>query len=351
MKSLKIKIIAGLLIVLGIVVVNLFNNRSRLSAGVRTEVQTSIPVMTASVNREKLTQDLSLVGTIEAYNDVAVVSETGGRVTKVMADVGDRLQPGSVIVQVDDELKRAAFATAEVNFEKAKKDLRRFQELYDEKAISDSELEGARLAYKAAEAQYIVAQRQFNDTRISSPIAGVVTSRKADIGAMVQPGMVVANVVDLSRLKVNVMVAEKDVFKLGVGDNVDITTEVYPGVTFNGKIQSISDRSDGSHTYPVEIDMANSREHPLKAGMFARVSFVSILPEENLSIPREALVGSLKQPQVFVVDGDRAHLRDIVVGAEAGTKLAVLEGLVEGEKVVFEGQNNLIDGARVSVSN
>ncbi len=351
MKSLKFKIIAGVLIVLGVVVVNLFSNRAKLRAGVRSDINTSIPVMTATVCREKLSQDLSLIGTIEAYNEVAIVSETGGRVTQVMAEVGDRLRSGGVIVQVDDELKKAALATSEVNFQTAKKDLERFQGLYDEKAVSATELEGANLAYKAAEAQYIVAQRQFKDTRISSPIIGVVTSRPVDLGAMVQPGMVVAHVVDLSHLKVNVNVAEKDVFKLKVGDNVIVTTDVYPGAAFNGRIQSISDQSDGAHTYPVVISMANSQENPLKAGMFARVSFKSAMPEEALSIPREALIGSLKNPQVFVVEGINAHLRDIIIGDEAGTRLTVLEGLREGDKVVFEGQNNLTDGITVSVTN
>ena len=351
MKYTKIKITAVALIVAGIVVFNLFNNRSRLSAGVRSEAQTSVPVMTVMVGREKLSRELSLVGTVEARNEVAVVAETGGRVTSVNVEVGDRLQAGGVILKVDDELKQAALAAAEVNYEKARKDLGRYQELYDKQAISDSELESVRLAFKAAEAQYIVARRQYDDTRITSPIGGVVTSRAADLGAMVQPGMAVAHVVDLSRLKVRVMVAEKDVFKLKVGDTVNMSTEIYPGVTFEGKIQSISDRSDGAHAYPVEIDLANSQEHPLKAGMFARIAFISVMPEDALAIPREALVGSLKQPQVYVIDGGAARLRDIVVGTEAGTKLAVLGGLREGEEVVFEGQNNLTDGVTVSVSN
>ena len=146
-----------------------------------------------------------------------VISETIGKVTAVKADVGDHVNAGSVLVVVDDELKLAGFKAAEVNYEKAKKDLERYEALNKSKAVTDNEIEAARLGCKGAEAQYLVARRQYNDTRISSPIAGIVTSRLVDRGSMVQPGMPIANVVDISKLKVAVNVAEKDVFKLKPG--------------------------------------------------------------------------------------------------------------------------------------
>jgi multidrug efflux pump subunit AcrA (membrane-fusion protein) len=95
--------------------------------------------------------------------------------------------------------------------------------------------------------------------------------------------------------------------------------------------------------------MENSREHPLKAGMFGRISFVSLAPTEVLAIPREALVGSMKDPRVYVVDGSLARVRTIVVNGEAGTDLMVLSGLRAGESVVVNGQNNLKDSVAVQV--
>jgi multidrug efflux pump subunit AcrA (membrane-fusion protein) len=83
--------------------------------------------------------------------------------------------------------------------------------------------------------------------------------------------------------------------------------------------------------------------------MFGRVSFVSIQGSEKLSIPRQALVGSTKLPQVFVVDQGVAHLRNIVIGSGFGTNLEVLSGLKDGEEVVLSGQNNLKDNVAVTV--
>jgi RND family efflux transporter MFP subunit len=148
---------------------------------------------------------------------------------------------------------------------------------------------------------------------------------------------------------VKLNVAEKDAFKLKAGDRVEVTTEVYPGVTFEGNITSVSAKGDEAHTYPVEVAIPNTREHPLKAGMFGRVSFSSIGASDVLTIPREALVGSIRDPRVFVVDGTVARLRAIVVETAAGGSLGVKEGLAEGERVVVNGQNNLRDSTSVLV--
>lgn len=349
MKTLKwILIVGG--IAAGMIAI-LLNNKARSDEKARRsqEIEKAIPITVAEVQKGALKQELTLVGTIVANNDVVIVSETDGRVTAVYAKVGDYKPAGSALVQVDDELKLAAFKSAEVAYEKAKKDYERYQSLVKEGAISDSQLEQARQAYQAAEAQYIVARRQYQDATIKTPISGVVTARNVDVGAYLGKGAIVANVVDISRLKVKVNVAEQDVFLLKQGDEVEVTTDVYPGVAFKGRIESVSVKGDEAHTYPVEISLPNSKEYPLKAGMFGRVTFATLGKREALLIPREALVGSVKNPEVFVADGEVARLRRIVVGREAGLWLEVRDGLKEGEKVVVSGQNNLKDGYAVQI--
>ncbi len=349
--SSKLKIIVIGVVVLGGVVLVLLNNRMHLTAKAKTDEFSSPPVSVVQARRQKLAESLSLIGTITGNNDVAIVAETQGRVTAVLAQVGDFRAAGSPLMQIDDELKRAEYQKTEVNYERAKRDMERFKALRDQNAATDAQKETAWQNFKVSEAQLTVARRQLKDARITTPISGVVTARLVDVGTMVFDKMVVANVVDVATMKAKLNVAEQDAFKLKVGDRVDVTTDVYPGVTFTGKIYTISAKADEGHTYPVEIRLANSKDHPLKAGMFGRVSFVSIGNAEALSIPRDALVGSFKRPQVFVVRGSIAYLRNIVVGEEFGQNLSVLQGLAEGESVVINGQNNLKDSVAVAVLN
>jgi RND family efflux transporter MFP subunit len=327
----------------------LLYNRSRIQAKSRTHAITSVPVSVVKATRQQLSENLSLVGTITANYDVAIVSETVGRVVGVYAKVGDYKAAGSVLIQVDDELKSAAFATAEANYQRAKRDMERYQLLEEENAVSKWQKESAWQNFKLVEAQYIVARRQLKDTKITTPISGTVTARPVDVGTMVQNNMVVANVVDVSRLKVKLSVAERDAFKLKAGDAVEVTTDVYPGVKFPGKISTLSAKADEAHTYPVEVVLNNSNAHPLRAGMFGKVMFTSIAQTELVSIPRQALVGSLKNPQVFVLEQQIARLRTIVVGGETGTELGIVSGLRDGDVVVVNGQNNLKDSMSVEV--
>ena len=210
------------------------------------------------------------------------------------------------------------------------------------------------LGFSVAESQYIVAKRQLEDTKIKTPISGYVTLRNVDVGATVQGApqpTLIANVVDISRLKVKINVSEINAFAIKTGDQVKVTADVYPGIAFKGRIESISSKSDEAHTFPVEIVVENQSTHPLKAGIFTRVEFSSLKDRECIIIPRESLVGSVKNPEVFVIENGIAKLRKLVLGNESNTFVQVLSGLNEGETIVVNGQNSLIDNLKVEILN
>ena len=317
----------------------------------QSAMTTEIPVSVTVVKKQRLESSLSLVGNIDASADVSVISETQGTVTAVFVKVGMRVNAGTALVQVDDEIPSSNKAAAEINFQKAQRDYQRAEDLYQENSISVSQLDASRLAMKAAENQLDIARRQLENTRIKSPIAGTVNARYVDLGTMVQPGKSVANIVDINTLKVRLNVSEREAFELKPGDRVEVSTDIYPGTMFEGTIDNIASKADEAHTYPVEIVVPNSAKNPLKAGMFARIAFKSIAPTEALTIPRVSLIGSIKDAQVFVVRDNTATLRSIVIGRQSADLFEVASGLVEGDTVVTSGQNNLVDKTRVQIVN
>lgn len=329
----------------------LANNKATIDEKAKIVPASAVPVVVVSVKTATFNEALSVIGTIAANSEVRVVSETQGRAKRVNFALGDSKSAGNVLVQVDDELKQANYETSKANYEKTKVDLARYEALLKENAATDIQVENARYAFKVSESQYITARRQLTDTRITTPVGGTITTKEVEVGSMVQPGMVIANIVDVSRLKVKVNMAERDVFKLKENQKVTITTDVYPLEKFTGTISVINVKGDEGHTYPVEIALQNNAKNPLKAGMFARVHFDGISSRPMLSIPRETLIGSAKEPQVYVVNSNnKAELRNIVLGAESESSLEVLQGLKEGEQVVISGHINLRDGAAVQVA-
>jgi RND family efflux transporter MFP subunit len=350
----KTKYIIIALAVFVSVIVLLFYNKSKMQAQSQVKYQDKYYVSVAKVEKKNSSEILSLVGTVAANNDVNIISETSGRITNVYASVGDYKSAGSVIVQVDDELKEAAYKSASANYEKAKKDFERMQSLIETKSVTDAQFDAAKLAFVNAETQYTLAKRQLNDTKITTPISGYITFLPVDLGSYVASGpnaALIANIVDISRLKVKVNVSEKDAVLLKRGDEVEITTDVYPGVSYAGKINSISAKGDDAHTYPVEISLPNKTDKPLKAGMFARVNFTSLGKSNVIAIPRESLIGSIRTPQVYVVENNVAKLRELTIGNQFETYVEVVKGLSEGEQIVTSGQNLIQNDTKVEIVN
>ncbi len=348
-KKLFGAVIALVVVAMILVTMTLMTNKAKMAAQSDSFTLTVYPVSVLQVSQRNVTDQFSQTGVIAANQDVEVISEIQGKVIAVFVQVGSPVATGSVIAKVDDELPRANYLASQVSYEKARRDLERYESLRRQEIISEMELEAVRLSYKAAEAQYTAARRQYTNSTITAPIGGQISAKTIEVGTMVSPGGKVANIVDIAKLKLKLNLSEVDVFRIQVGDPVTITTDVYPGVQYAGRVATISAKGDEAHTYPVEIGFANNRRYPLKASMFGKVAFLAKGATDALLIPREALVDSVQHPEVYVVKDGRVQLRKIVIGREIGSELTVIQGLTAGETVVVNGQNNLTNGVKVTV--
>lgn len=348
----RLLLIGGIIVV--ILIVLIARSKAVLnSASSTSSVATAYSVSVVTVKTEAVEEKISAVGTLNAINDVVVLSETQGRVLKVDVEVGDYKKAGSVLVEVDSELKEAAYKTARVAYERAKKDLQRYETLSTEQSISESQIEQARWSFQSAEAQFITARRQLTDAKITTPISGIVTARYVNVGTMVMgapQATQIANVVDISKMKAKIFVAEKDVFRLHVGDPAEVTTDVYPETSFAGALFTIGSKGDEGHTYPVEVLLDNTKQQ-LRAGMFVTITIKPRSSGLAMVIPREAIVGSFQDAKVFVVKDKVARLRPVMAVKEIGTNVQISSGLEVGEAVVTDGMNNLSDNTPVTVRN
>ena len=327
----------------------LFQQRPHKQEQRKREFTTSVPVTVAAVGKGAVRDSFSVVGVSDAYRDVDILSETSGIVRTVSAEVGQMKPAGAVLLKVDDEVAASGLRKAEVNREIASRDFERYRNLQQEGAVALSSYESKHMKLADAEADLVAARRRLHDTAIKAPIAGTVTSRLVESGDLVQPGMKVANMVDLSRVRIRTSVPEKQVPLLSEGMPVQVTSDVFPGRVFRAVITTISAKSSKDHTYQVEAVMDNPKDAPFRAGMFARTAFVGGTTRQSLLIPRQALIGSLGTPEVYVVTKGQARKVRLVVGTESGNRLEILQGLSQGDLVVISGQNELGDGSAVTV--
>jgi RND family efflux transporter MFP subunit len=347
-KNLKYWI--GIVVIVLAILLILGNNKSKLGTGIVKERNGVHSVTVAEVKYEKIQSKLSYVGLTEAQNDVELISETAGKVEKVFVENGSRVSTNSIMVKVDDQILQANFKLAEASLDKAKLDLSRFESLVKEGNISSSDLENSRIAYRNAEAQFVLAKKYLSNTSIQSPINGIVVNRYVNVGSTVAPGTAVANIVDISTLKIKINIPERDIAKIKINQTAFVTCGLYPDKELQAKVKSISVKADESHNYSVELIMDNSK-NTLSAGMYVDVSFAFSTSEKVVSIPRVSLTGGIKASKVFVIQNNKAVQKDLLIGDEIGDRLIVLKGINAGEQVVTEGQNILQDGSDVIIKN
>ena len=308
-----------------------------------------IPVSIAQVSKAAVPDSFSIVGTVEALREADIFSESAGLVRKVSVEPGEHKNAGEALLILDNELASARQRKADAHYRQAKRDVDRYRNLYSEGAVPLSAYETVQLQLEEAEAEFIASGRKQSDTRVKAPFSGVITSRLVEQGELVNEGMKVAHIVDMSRVKVIIFVPEKEMMRFVEGTSLTVTSDLFPREYFSGKVGSVSDKSGRDHTYRVEVLLQNTGKASFRSGMFARVLFAGKEKREAVLVPRVALVSGIRNPELFVVRHGKAFLKSFIAGVELQKHLEVLGGLTPGDSVVISGQNELHDGAEVLV--
>ena len=348
----KIIIILVVFTLLALIIFRLSTNYKKVNAS--KDVSTDLAYVSVNVSpvlKMSINDSLHLTGYMEAYSEIDIPAEAQGTIISLNAALGQEKSKGSIIATIDDKLKELAVQTATISVAKLKKDLERYNNLYKGGTATEQQLNDAQNLYDNAEIQLDQAEKQLSDATIKSPISGVITKKQVEEGEYINIGSPVVTIVDISRLRIKLNVSEANVYQLKLNDKATNTTDVYPGVTFEGNISFISSQGDDSHNYPVEIVIPNNLKHPLKSGTFANVLINLPVAAEALYIPRESLLGSITEASVYVAENKKAILKKIIVGKGNDKYIKVISGLKEGEEVIVNGQINLSENKAIKIEN
>jgi RND family efflux transporter MFP subunit len=342
----------GIIVILAVAItVKLASNKKHIEEKKQpvTTSDLAIPVNVAVATYNEVNDQLVKSGNLIPYKEADITAVSSGKLVAVNFSLGTKTTQGAVLAVVDTRGVELSLESARLTKSKAEKDFKRYKALLEGEAATEVSFQDAKLNYENAANQIEQLEKQLSDNRIKAPINGQVTAKVKEVGEYVNLGAVLGHMVDVSRLKVNVMVAEKDAYTLQVGTSVNVTTDIYPGVNFEGKITFISSKGDATHNYQVEIELQNKSDHPLKAGTFVYTDFSRRSQQKLMMIPRSALVESLKNPFVYVVENGKAVARKIAVGRDIDDQIEVLSGLKEGDQVISGGQINIAEGKKVKV--
>ncbi len=259
---------------------------------------------------------------------------------------------------------RAGLSEASSSLSKAREDLMRAENLFRENSLTRADYDGIQTRFEVAGSQVQrakafleEAETALRDCSLKAPMDGVILKRLIEIGSLAGPGSPAFVLADISSVKAVFGVPDVVMENLTVGSPQEITTEVFPGETFKGKITSISPSADPmNRVFEVEISVPNDTKH-LRTGMITSLEMdTAKTAPSRPAIPLNAIVRPRNDPSgyaVFVIEKQGnaaiATLRIVRPGNILGNQVAIQEGLKEGEEIVTAGAPLLIDGEKVKI--
>ena len=231
------------------------------------------PVTVVHSKSQLLNQLIEVNGVFNPNHSLNFLSELSGRIVQVSIREGQMVSKGQQLAKIDDEQLLIDIELATATLDKAKSDLHKYEGMLAGNAATKQQIEDFKMQVKSAEARLATLKRQLRATKILSPISGVVNKLSLEGGAFVSPGATIAEILDISSLKMKASLLDRDVVRFKVGQSIRVKPDLYPTSPRNGKITYIASKADASRNYGVEIELANSAKEPLKAGMTGVVSF------------------------------------------------------------------------------
>jgi len=374
------------------------------SANVRGDAAHPTPVHFYTVAEETAKRRVQAVGSLFALEESILSSQVEGRVSQVLADVGDTVKEEQALIVLDpqelqfevdrqrglvhqvraqlgvgpndppptDPKKIASVQRAEADLFDADHKYGRAQQMFKDHLISQQQLDEAASRYQSAQASYNVAlqevdrlkallvssqaseqlaEKKLRDATIRAPFPGAIKTRNVHPGEYLRVQSPVMVLVRMDRLRARLAVPERWAGWVRDGAPVDLQVEAFPGETFHGKVSRINPSvSQDSRTFEAEALLVNL-DGRLKPGFFVQASIPSAKEEKTIFLPESAVNYRYGVYKVFLVSGNRVSERQIRPAGqtedERGRRFEVAEGLKPGDRVAVAISGDLHDGATV----
>jgi multidrug efflux pump subunit AcrA (membrane-fusion protein) len=365
-------------------------------------VEAAKTIKVEAVKTQAIRRNVEVVGSLAADDQVTISAEASGRVNRILADLGDRVTAGQVLVELDreklqynadeqDAARERALAKygaaspdrlppieqtpdvqkAAAELLQAKQSLDRAAELYKRQLVPKQLLDDADATHRAKQAAYDsalqnaknlradisasvasakLADRQLRDASIRAPFNGFVEKRLVSLGQLVIVQTPVMSVVRVDPLRVTAEIPEALAPWVKVGQPITLAVDAYPDKPFTATVSRISPSvNPQSRAFPFEALVSNP-ENLLKPGTFARVHLESSRVDQVLSLPYAALQYRYGVNRVFLVQGGQLAARELKVGERLGDRVEILTGVKAGDPVALTDVDQLADGQRVTVA-
>ena len=330
------------------------------------EEKEAIEIETVTASYKPLRSQLQAMGKVLAHPlRKAIVSYAfSARVSQIHVRIGDWVKAEQQLVTLQSEevgTAKSEFYKAMADHELAKMNFEREKRLHDrgvgagknfltaeaELKVSEANLDAAEkklhvLGFTEDQVKTISETHQINPIiTLFAPIRGKIIENKATLGAMVDQETEILTILDPTVLCMDAEIYEKDIAKIRIGQEVEISVPAYPGETFVGKIRYISDvLNEETRTITIRSEVEN-KSYKLKPGMFADIKIILDSQSKALVLPQEAILDDKEYKIVFIKINEKYFPQVVEIGAKENNLIEILSGIKEGDEVITKGNYQL----------
>lgn len=333
-----------------------------------------IPVRTATISEQ-----VSAFGNIQAKETIEIIPQVSNRITNIHVDLGDNVSQGQLLAEIYEvpfreavEQARAQVRQARATFERDSTQFTRQQNLLERDLISQSEYDDARAAYLNSLAQYESAQaslaqslEDLENTKVVSPVYGVVLSRSVSEGDLATTGQTLFEVANLTGFETRVFLPIHDWERVEIGQPVYMALSTDGENIAEGVVARKSPRLDPTTGLGEVVIAVTNTSSSVYQGALVQTKINLQTKQNTVVIPRSALVEKVetyiapetgtieleRSYSAFVTNGDStAARRDLELGIEQGDRIEVISGLEPGEKLIVTGQQSLEDDYPIQIA-
>lgn len=307
-------------------------------------------------------EQVTLVGRSEGTSNSAIVSEVIGQVAAIVAIEGNPIKKGETLLEIDSDrmrldlmAKEGEFIEAREQFDLAKKNLARSEDLFARKLISDLAFDSSKAWINIAEGrlQKLTAERDrlakdVDDCKVKAPYSGFTSRRLVSVGEWVNRGTPVYEMADISRLRVVVDLPERYYGRLTIGSAATIVGSADTLTPLSGTVTGVSRMANSeTHTYPVILEVDN-KDSKLGGGALVRATLSFDQMFSSTAVNKDALIRQGSQMMVYTIQEGKAAPVPVTVSATVGGMVAVSgPGVAPGMVVIVRGNERVFPGAPV----
>lgn len=310
----------------------------------------TVRVKVQEIHPEAVNGEQGFSGTIEEASGVSLSFASAGTIKRIYVDEGQTVRQGQLIAELDPTTLQNAYTISKTSLEQAQDTYNRMKELHDAGSLPEMQWIQIENQLKSATAQEAIARKSLSDTKLYAPFSGYISSKIAEIGQNASPGMPIVKLVNIGSVKVKISVPEDDIQRIAQHSSMKVVVPALGNREFEGQVKERGVSADPrSRTYEVKATIQN-HDGQLLPGMICQVFTNYMQGSTGVFVPANLVqLDSDNKTFVWVVNGERALKREIIIDGESAQGAKVSFGLVAGDKLIVAGQQKVSNGMKVEI--